>query len=104
MYNWIRLAVLVSLLAGTAGCRYPDSQVRTVDERPQISVQDAPRGSILYLDGLQIGPAQNYSPKTGTLILEAGTHQIIVRADSGSILFNETIYLGGGELKVLKIH
>lgn len=104
MDKWIRLMVLVSLLVGMVGCRYPNSQVLTVDERPRISVQDAPRGSILYLDGVQIGPATNYSPKTGSLLLEEGTHQVSVRTDSGSILFEETIYLGGGELKVLKMH
>jgi len=104
MYYWIRLAVLVFLLVGTVGCNYPESQVRTVDDRPHITVQDAPIGSILYVDGLQIGPATNYRPKTGTLIIEPGTHQVIVRTNSGSILLKETIFLGGGELKVLKIH
>jgi hypothetical protein len=104
MYYLIRLAVLLFLLVGTVGCRNPESQVRTVDDRPQIAVQDAPKGSILYVDGVQFGPATDYSPKTRTLILEPGTHQVIVRAGSGSILLEETIFLGGGELKVLKIH
>ena len=104
MYYWMRSAVFVFLLLGTVGCPYPESQVRTADDRPQIAVQDAPRGSILYVDGIKIGPAKNYSPKTSPLILEPGTHQIIVRTDGDGIMLKETIFLGGGELKVLKIH
>jgi len=104
MYYWMRSSVFVLLVVGTVGCPYPQSQVRTTDDRPQIAVQDAPRGSILYVDGIQIGPAKNYGPKTSPLILEPGTHKVIVRTDSGSILIEETIFLGGGELKVIKIH
>ena len=104
MYYWIRSTVIVVLLVGIVGCRYPESQVRTADDRPQIAVENAPRGSTLYVDKIKIGPAKNYSKKTSPLFLEPGTHQVVVRTDGGSILLKETIFLGGGELKVLRVH
>ncbi len=103
MYYWIRSMVVMFLLVGTIGCRYPESQVRTADERPRIAIENAPRASILLVDEVEIGPAKNYSVKKGHLALEPGTHQVVVRAGNGSILLKETIFLGGGELKVMKI-
>ena len=98
-----RSIVIILLLLGIVGCRYPDSQVRTTDDRPRIALENAPRDSLLYVDKIKIGPAKNYTIKKGPLRLEPGTHHVVVRAESGTELLKETIFLGGGELKVLKI-
>ena len=103
MYYWFRLMVLLLSLVCMLGCRYPDSQVRTVEDQPRIVLHDAPAGSILYVDGIQIGSAREYGPKSNALILEPGTHQVIVRTGSGTLLLEETIFLGGSELKTLRI-
>ncbi len=93
------LILCLCLLVAAAGCVYPASQVRSSDERPQISFSGAPAASILYVDGLTMGEPKTLEDANQTLLLEPGTHKIEVRASDGSVLLSETVFLGSGSLK-----
>jgi len=47
-----------------SGCAMPTTSVRTVDDRPTLAIKGAPEGAILFVDGLNMGLANQYS---GTL-------------------------------------
>lgn len=95
--------ILVALLIvlGAVGCA-TTSEVTTVDDRARLVVDGAPVDAVLYVDGLSMGMASNYSPKKGALAIESGTHEIEVRSASQTF-YSERVFLGPGLLKTVKL-
>lgn len=96
------LLIVFVMLFLIYGCTYPTSGVRVLDNRPSIAIQNAPNNAILVVDGIDMGPANNYNGRDKTLIIEPGTHQIEVLS-FGKTLLSEKVFLGQGELKLFKI-
>ena len=86
------------------GCHYPEAaKIEQKDIRPTIGVNGAPKGAILYVDGLAMGPARNYDGKKRVLRVETGTHRVEVKAADGQVLYAETLFLGDSTARILKI-
>ena len=99
-----RAAFLLLLsLAPIAGCTYPKTEVKAVDERPTLAIQGAPADAVLYVDGLAMGPATQYDGKEQVLLLEEGTHLIEIKR-GGSVLYSEKAFLGSGATKTVTIN
>ena len=98
-----RMLVFFSITLLVVGCSYPTSGVRVLDDRPSIVIQDAPIGSFLLVDGLNMGKARLYNGRERALLLEPGTHQIEVMSQ-GNLIHSERVFLGDGELKTIKVH
>lgn len=82
-------------------CTYPSTSVTISDNRPSIAIEGAPANAILYVDGLRMGAVQQFNSQQ-TLLLEPGNHKVEV-ISQGATLFSEEIFLGGGEVKTIKI-
>ena len=88
------LALLVAIgFGGMAACQYPTTNVEITDERPTISFKGAPFGAVVFVDGLEHGPAANYEGADKSLIVEPGSHLVEVRYGGGVIL-TERVFLG----------
>lgn len=98
-----RLLVFFPITLLIYACSYPTSEVRVLDDRPSIVIQNAPIGALLFVDGLNMGIAGLYDGREKALLLEPGTHKIEVISQN-NVLYSEQIFLGGGELKTLKVH
>ena len=98
-----RLLIFFSITLLLFGCSYPTSEVRVQDDRPSIVIQDAPLGSFLLVDSLNMGEARLYNGRERALLLEPGTHQIEVMSQ-GIVIHSEQVFLGDGELKTIKVH
>ncbi len=98
-----RMLVFFSITLLVFGCSYPTSGVRVLDDRPSVVIQDAPIGSFLLVDGLNMGKAGLYNGRERALLLEPGTHQIEVMSQ-GNVIHSERVFLGDGELKTIKVH
>lgn len=85
-----------------AGCSYPQTQVMTTDERPRLQFTNAPKGAVVYLDGLLIGPADQYAGKPDVLMVEPGTHEVRVLSAQNAELVNQVIFVDG-ELKIINV-
>ena len=94
--------VVIMALPLFLGCAYPSTQVRSVDDRPSLAVHGASDDSLLYVDGLDMGSARDYDGEDSALVLEKGTHKIEIRAQ-GKVVFSETLFLGGGQLKTITV-
>ena len=92
------LALPLLLLA----CADPVTVVRTVDARPRLLLEGAPRGAVLYIDGMRLGEAAAYGGDPGVLPVEPGTHIIDVK-DGERLLFSQKVFFGGGEQRTLVI-
>ncbi len=88
----MKTAFLLLFLTLLAGCSMPTTKVQTADERPSISVQGAPRGAILFVDGLAMGRADQYAGAPEILRLEPGIHEIRL-VQNGAVIFAQRIFL-----------
>ncbi len=96
------LLMAALLLVMGLGCAEPRTHTRVVDGRPKILVKDAPKGAVLYVDGVSMGQADTYQGDPGVLLLEPGTHLVEIKA-AERLLFSQRIFLGGGELRTIAV-
>src|SRR5512145_966504 len=96
------VAIVVGLFA-LAACAMPGTTVRTTDTRPGLAFEGAPDGSVLYVDGRMIGDPNRYDGQPEILVVEPGTHLVVVKGADGAPLFERKVYLES-ELKTLKVH
>ena len=86
------------------GCHYPDAaKVEQKDNRPAIGVSGAPRGAMLYVDGLEMGKASQFNGTKNVLLVESGKHLVEVKAADGKTLHSETVFLSGTTTKILTL-
>ena len=83
---------MITLMLILAGCSMPSTTVRTVDSRPGISIAGAPDDAILLVDGLESGRASSYNGKPNLLLIQPGTHRIVVKQGS-TILYDQQIFV-----------
>ena len=87
----IASGILVLALLG--GCAYPTSTVRAIDERPAIAIAGASSGTILVVDGIQMGQAREFDGDPKVLTLEPGTHNVELLRN-GTVVYSEKVFLG----------
>lgn len=98
-----RYAAIVVGLFALAACTMPGTTVRTTDTRPSLAFEGAPDGSVLYVDGQMIGDPNRYDGQPNILMVEPGTHLVVVKGADGAPLFERKVYVES-ELKTLKVH
>ena len=96
------VAIVVGIFA-LAACAMPNTTVRTTDTRPSLAFDGAPDGSVLYVDGQRIGDPNQYDGQPNILLVEPGTHLVVVKGADGAPLFERKVYVES-ELKTLKVH
>lgn len=95
--------ITILSLVALAACSMPNTTVRTTDTRPSFAIDGAPDGAILYVDGQQVGEANKYDGQPNVLVVEPGTHTVVVKGADGAPLFDRKIYVES-ELKTIKVH
>lgn len=98
----IRIVTILSILFLLEGCVYPNRQVQILDDRPSLSVVDAPQNAILYVDGLEIGPANNFNGNPNILRLEPGTHHVEIRQGK-DVIHSLDVFLAEGTQRKIKL-
>ena len=89
------LLVLVVLML-LAACSLPQTTVRTGLPAPTLIVTGAPSGSVLIVDGLEMGSATQYDGNPKVLAVLEGTHQVEVRLGS-SVVHREKAFVSSGQ-------
>jgi hypothetical protein len=89
---------LTTLVAATvlSACSLPQTTVHSGSSQPNLIVKGAPRGSTLFVDDLQIGPARKYDGNPNVLAVLEGTHRVEIRQGK-SVVYSEKTYVGVGE-------
>lgn len=99
--NYLIIIATAALLL--TGCTYPEpAKVEQKDARPAIGISGAPEGTLLYVDGLKMGPVSSYDGTAGVLLVEGGKHVVEVKAVAGNTLFTQEIFLSGSTTKIIK--
>ena len=81
--------------AALAGCM-PQTTVRTGMPSPTLMVTGAPSGSVLFVDGLDMGSAPQYDGNPKVLAVLEGTHQVEVRLGS-NVVYREKAFVSSGQ-------
>lgn len=99
----MKTCLIVFLGLALCACAMPSTTVRTSDTRPSLAFEGAPEGAKVYLDGLLVGEAEKYDGQPGVLLVEPGTHLVVVQGRDGSVLFEQKVYVES-EIKTIKVH
>ena len=68
----------------------------------EIIVTGAPAGSMVFVDGLQIGPATALNDQTQVLNVAAGAHKVEIHAGD-TVVYREDTYVGLGEHRIVRV-
>jgi hypothetical protein len=80
------------ILALICGCVMPVTTVKTIDDRPALAFKGAPEGALLFVDGLNMGPANDYNGNPKILIVQPGTHMLRIFAN-GSVIYEQRVFV-----------
>lgn len=92
--------LILSLITVLSGCSMPSTTVKTVDSRPAISIAGAPDGALLAVDGIVVGKAADFNGDPNLLLIEPGTHRIVVQ-HAGAVLYDQKIFVDGGIKRIV---
>ncbi len=97
----IRRALAVASVLTAAACGYSQQEVRVPDDRSAVTIANAPDDAWVQVDGRNMGTVDEFSDGRA-LRLEPGTHTVMI-STANRILLSEKIFLGGGEVRTLKV-
>ena len=101
-FNLLKQGLVIIALAALAGCSYPSSRTEISDERPSIALSGALKGSVVFVDGLEMGPATKFDGRNNVLMLEPGNHVIRILLGN-DVLLTERIFLSGQATRTLLV-
>ena len=90
-----RFIILIAV-AVLAGCALPHTTVSTGMSQPTMIVTGAPSGSVLVVDGLDMGSAAQYNGNPKVLAVLEGTHQVEVRLGA-NVVYREKAFVSSGQ-------
>lgn len=91
--NTLTVAGLVAILSA---CALPQTTVRTGSAQPSLLVKNAPSDSVIYVDGLAMGPAPRFDGNPTVLAVLEGAHQVEIRQGT-AVIYHDKIFVSNGE-------
>jgi hypothetical protein len=98
----VRSLLGIAALVLLSACTLPQTTVRTGSSQPSLIVKGAPSGTVLYVDGLAMGPAPQFEGNPKVLAVLEGPHQVEVRQGS-SVLFHDKVFVSSGETHAITL-
>lgn len=89
-FRWF--AVLA--IAMVAAACDPTTRTDITDERPSLAFTNAPIGSVVVVDGNNMGLAASFDGVENVLLVEPGIHYVEVRMGE-KVLFSQRVFLSG---------
>jgi hypothetical protein len=91
----VKLLMMMIVIAALTGCM-PQTTVRTGMSPPTLTVTGAPSGSVLVVDGLNMGSAPQYDGNPKVLAVLEGAHKVEVRLGS-NVVYREKTFVSSGQ-------
>ncbi len=92
--------VLITLVL-LSGCSWFHRKAPAPDPT-ELIVTGAPAGSVLFIDGVQVGQPTQASNRTQILRVAAGTHVLEVKVGE-SVTYRENTYVDAGDRRVITV-
>jgi len=97
--NKVIIFLVFSLLWG---CSYPVRKVVNADSRPGIVFDGASADDEVFLDGIKVGRAIDFSGTPNVMLVESGTHRVQVRKGSGVLVLEEKFFIDA-DVRVIRL-
>lgn len=75
---------------------------RPPSDPSEIIVTGAPRGSLVFIDGSQVGEAAAHDDQSQVLDVTPGTHKVEIRAND-RVVYREDTYVGAGDRRLVTV-
>lgn len=98
----MRVLVLIALTCLCACSWFGARRSRPPPDPSAIIVTGAPRGSLVFIDGTQLGEAAAHDDQSQVLDVAPGTHQVEIRAN-GRVVYREDTYVGPGDRRLVTV-
>ena len=99
----MRIFLLVVVFAALSACSWFNRQKTPQPPDPtEIIVTGAPAGSLVFIDGVQVGQAAAHNDQSQVLTVAAGAHKVEIH-QSDKIVYREDTYVGVGEHSVVVV-
>jgi len=92
----LKALAIAGILSILSACALPQTTVRTGSAQPSLLVKNAPAGTVIYVDGVAMGPAPQFDGNPTVLAVLEGAHQVEVRRGT-SVIYHEKIFVSNGE-------
>lgn len=92
----MRILNVLTVTVLLAACTMPETTVQSGSSRPGLIVTGAPAGSMLFVDGLAMGPATEFDGNPKVLAVLEGVHKVEVRSGT-SVVYSEKAFVNAGE-------
>jgi hypothetical protein len=90
-------------LAWLSGCSWFGSRRPPPPAEPaEIIITGAPVGSLVFVDGVQIGPAVDHNDQSEILRVAPGAHKVEIHVED-AIAYREDTYVGPGDHRVVSV-
>lgn len=100
----LRVMMIIPMLTILTSCQYPTPAIITqVDDRPILQIKNAPKGAVLYVDGLENSAYDISSFESKGLLIEKGTHEVLVVGRDGKTIYREKIFVGPASRKIINL-
>jgi hypothetical protein len=94
--------LVVAVLSALSACALPETTVDSGSAHSGLVVKGAPQGSVLYVDSIQVGSADQYSGSPNVLVILQGTHQVEIR-DGSTVIYRDKVYVDSGETRTITV-
>lgn len=92
----MRVLVLVTLASLSACSWFGSHKSHPLSDPTEVIVTGAPVGSLVFIDGAQIGQAAANNDQSQVLAVAAGTHTVEIHVGD-RVVYREDTYVGRGE-------
>lgn len=96
----LKTALLIALIL-LSGCSWFHRKP-PVPDPTELIVTGAPAGSLLFIDGAQVGQPMHANQHTQVLRVAAGTHLLEVKVGE-SVTYRENTYVAAGDRRVITV-
>jgi len=94
--------LVVMILAFVSACSWFTVRKSHQADPTELIVTGAPAGSIVYVDGAQIGQAAAVNDRPQVVNVAAGSHKVEVHSGE-VIVYREDTYVSSGEHRVVRV-
>jgi hypothetical protein len=98
----VKILVLMTVICLSACSWFGSRRPPPSPEPAEIIITGAPVGSLVFVDGVQIGQALTHNDQSEILRVAPGSHKVEIHVN-GAIVYREDTYVDRGDHRVVSV-
>ena len=100
--EWHLRVFIVLMFTGLSACSWFGSRKTHAPEPTEIIVTGAPAGSVVFVDGTQVGQTTALNDRPQVLNVTAGEHKVEIHLGD-AVVYREDTYVAPGEHRMVRV-